>query len=31
MFAARNGYTKVVKTLLEHGASVDLKMKVSAL
>ena len=31
MYAARYGYTKVVKTVLEHEASVDLKRKVSAL
>ena len=30
MYAAENGYTKVVEILLKHGASVDLKTEVSA-
>ena len=29
MFAAQNGYTKVVKTLLQHGAKVDMQKEVS--
>lgn len=31
MSAACNGYTNVVKILLDHRASVDMKWKVSAL
>ena len=29
MFAAQNGHTKVVKTLLQHGAKVDMQAEVS--
>ena len=29
MFAALNGHTKVVKTLLQHGAMVDMQNEVS--
>ena len=29
MFAAQNGHTKVVKTLLQHGAKVDMQKEVS--
>jgi len=29
MLAAQNGHTKVVKTLLQHGAKVDMQEKVS--
>ena len=30
MLAAQNGHSNVVETLLQHGASVDMKMTVSA-
>ena len=30
MFAAHNGHSNVVETLLQHGASVDMKATVSA-
>ena len=30
MCAAENGHSNVVETLLQHGASVDMKMTVSA-
>ena len=30
MFAAQNGHSNVVETLLQHGASVDMKKTVSA-
>ena len=29
MFAAQNGHIKVVKTLLQHGAKVDMQKEVS--
>ena len=29
MSAAQNGHTKVVKTLLQHGAKVDMQKEVS--
>ena len=29
MFAAQNGHTKVVKTLLQHGAKVDMQKEVN--
>ena len=30
MYAAQNGCTNVVETLVKHGASVDMKKKVNA-